>query len=118
MDGEISASELQSLLKSDEQVTIIDIRSPSEFKQAHIPESTNIPFAELTTQIEEFETSDHIVTVCPHGKASIQAARLIASYEGFDGQVESLADGIEGWSYEIHSHQTSVSTDTDSSAPF
>jgi hypothetical protein len=30
----------------------------------------------------------------------VQAARLIGSYEGFDGRVVSLAPGVEGWAEE------------------
>ena len=99
MDDEISAAELQDLLESG-SVRVVDIRSPGEFARGHVPGSENVPFAELTTRIEEFAGEDHVVTVCPHGKASVQAARLLGSYEGFDGRVVSLAPGIEGWAEE------------------
>lgn len=96
MDDEISADELHDLLGSGSP-RVVDIRSPDAFARGHVPGSENVPFAELTARIEEFAGDDHIVTVCPHGKASVQAARLIGSYEGFEGRVESLAPGIEGW---------------------
>jgi rhodanese-related sulfurtransferase len=96
MDDEISAEELQDLLESG-PVRVVDIRSPAAFARGHIPGSENVPFAELTSRIEEFDGEDHVVTVCPHGKASVQAARLIGSYGGFRGRVVSLAPGIEGW---------------------
>ena len=99
MDDEISAAELHDLLGSG-AVRVVDIRSPGEFARGHVPGSENVPFAELTARIEEFTGDDHVVTVCPHGKASVQAARLIGSYEGFDGRVVSLAPGIEGWAEE------------------
>lgn len=36
------------------------------------------------------------MTVCPHGKASVQAAQLIGSYEGTaDATVESMEGGLE-----------------------
>jgi rhodanese-related sulfurtransferase len=96
MDDEISAAELHDLLESG-SVRVVDIRSPPAFARGHVPGSENVPFAELTARIEEFAGEDHVVTVCPHGQASVQAARLIGSYEGFDGRVESLAPGLEGW---------------------
>ncbi len=101
MDGEISAEELRELLEAGETVRIVDIRSPAAFRRGHIPESVNVPFAELTGRIEEIADAERVVTVCPHGKASVQAARLIGSFEGFGGQVDSLAPGIEGWPYEL-----------------
>jgi rhodanese-related sulfurtransferase len=97
MDDEISAEELHDLLEAGEPVRIVDIRSPAAFRRGRLPNSENVPFGELTGRIEAFDGDDHVVTVCPHGEASVQAARLIASYEGFDGRVESMADGVTGW---------------------
>lgn len=96
MDDEISAEELHDLLESG-SVRVVDIRSPAAFARGHVPGSENVPFAELTSRIEEFAGDDHVVTVCPHGKASVQAARLIGSYGEFGGRIVSLAPGIEGW---------------------
>ena len=101
MDGEISAEELRDLLEADEDVRIVDVRSPGAFNRGRIPGSENVPFAELTGRIEEFADADRVVTVCPHGEASQQAARLISSYEGFSGRVDSLEPGIEGWEYDL-----------------
>jgi len=100
MDEEISAEELRRLLDAGDPVRVVDIRSPAAFERGHIPGSENVPFAELTSRIESFDDDDHVVTVCPHGQASVQAARLIGSYEGFRGRVVSLAPGLEGWSRE------------------
>ncbi|WP_276259409.1 rhodanese-like domain-containing protein [Haloglomus litoreum] len=97
MDDEISAEELHDLLESGADVRVVDIRSADAFRRGRLPNSENIPFRELTGRIEELAGADHVVTVCPHGEASVQAARLIASYEGFDGRVESMADGVTGW---------------------
>jgi len=98
MDGEISTDEVAALLEGDDRPRIIDIRSPGEFARGHIPGSENVPFGELPDRIGEFADVDHVVTVCPHGKASVQAARLIGSYEGTaDARVESMAGGLEAW---------------------
>ncbi|CAI48286.1 rhodanese domain protein [Natronomonas pharaonis DSM 2160] len=116
MDGEISAETLQELLDSDTDLRIVDIRSPAQFGRGHIPGSDNIPFQELTTHIEQVADADRVVTVCPHGQASQQAARLIASFEGFDGRVDSLEPGIEGWPYDLETDEGSETEASD--APF
>ncbi|QSG05831.1 rhodanese-like domain-containing protein [Halapricum desulfuricans] len=99
MDGEITASELVDLLYGDADIEVVDIRRPAAFERGHIPGSRNLPFSRLVDQVDELDdTVDRIVTVCPHGESSVQAARLIASYEGIDGTpVVSLAGGLEGW---------------------
>ncbi|MDS0476785.1 rhodanese-like domain-containing protein [Natrinema sp. 1APR25-10V2] len=96
MDGEISTDEVKELLEDDADVRIVDIRDERNFAHSHIPGSENIPFHELTNRIDELEDADRIVTVCPHGKASVQAAQLIGSYEGTaDARVESMDGGLE-----------------------
>jgi rhodanese-related sulfurtransferase len=115
MDDEISAAELESLLEAG-SVRVVDIRSPGPFERGHIPGSENVPFAELTARIESFDGEDHVVTVCPHGQASQQAARLIGSYEGFRGRVESLAPGITGWADEYELEVGSGRTAADGGA--
>lgn len=104
MDGEISPDEVYELLEEGEDVRIVDIRTPSRFERGRIPGSENVPFDELPARIAEFDGDDRIVTVCPHGKSSVQAARLIGSYEGTaDARVESMAGGLEEWktSYDL-----------------
>lgn len=97
MDGELSAADLAALL-DDGSVRAVDIRRPASYRRGHIPGSENIPMRVLPERVEELAGAERVVTVCPHGKASVQAARLVGSYEGFSGRVESLAPGLEGWS--------------------
>lgn len=113
MDGEVTAEELKELLDSGTPPRIVDIRSPGQFRRAHIPGSDNIPFAELTGRIEEFADAERVVTVCPHGQASVQAARLIGSFEGFEGRVDSLKPGIEGWPYDVEADGEPTTTRTE-----
>jgi len=113
MDGEISAVELREMLDSGNSIRVVDIRAPSAFNRGHIPGSENVPFPELTQRIDSFNGNDHIVTACPHGQASVQAARLLASYQRFTGRVESLAPGITGWAREHELVVGDESTATD-----
>ena len=120
MDGEISAEELKELLDADAEVRVVDIRSADAFTRNHIPGSVNVPFEQLTERIEELAEADRVVTVCPHGKASVQAARLIDSFEGFEGRVDSLSSGMEGWPYGKESGRESAdeADEADADAPF
>lgn len=98
MDGEISPPEVKELLESAaDEVTVVDIRSPAAFRRDGIDGSVNVPFPRLTAEIDEFADADRIVTVCPHGKSSVRAARLVASAEAVDATVESMAGGLEAW---------------------
>ncbi len=137
MDGEIDPDELADVLETDGEATageadgtdrsalrIVDIRDERSFDRGHLPDSESIPFPELTNRVDELEGADRIVTVCPHGIASRQAAQLIGSYEGTaDARVESLSGGIEAWQeggreLEPTPEADADADDTTSDAPF
>jgi len=115
MDGEIGTAELEALL-DDDDARVVDIRPPGAYRQGHIPGSENVPFSTLVQNVEAFEGDDRVVTVCPKGESSVKAARLIASYEGFDGRVESYAPGLMQWDGPVES--ASAETDEGPEAPF
>lgn len=114
MDGEITAAELEAALDSENEPLVVDIRTPPEFEHEHISGSVNIPMTQLPQKIDEVADADHVVTVCPHGKASIRAAQLIDSFEGFDGRVDSLECGLTGWEGPVESNGAEAASD----APF
>ena len=102
MVDEVSPSEVHERL---DDLQVIDIRRERKFENSHIPGAENVPMAELTSELSEREWADEVVVVCPVGKSSVQAARLIEAYEGVDddAEVASMEDGYEGWSYELES---------------
>lgn len=105
MDGEIDPDELAELIDGDatgdDDLRIVDIRDQRAFDRGHVPDSECLPFPELTNRVAELEDASRIVTVCPHGIASRQAAQLVGSYAGTDARVESLRGGVEAWERDI-----------------
>jgi rhodanese-related sulfurtransferase len=125
MDGETSPATVHELLDADEDVRVVDIRPEAQFETGHVPGSECIPFHALPGRIDELDGATHVVTVCPHGESSVQAARLVASYEGIpdDARVESMAGGLDAWDYELESTVGTASSedapsDAASDAPF
>ena len=102
MVEEISTNEVESKL-ADEGVQIVDIRNEHQFAAGHLPGAINIPFHRLPAEIADHEWGDEIIVACPIGQSSIQAARLIASYEGVDpdARVASMEGGYEAWGGEL-----------------
>ena len=103
MDGEITPAEVKDLLSEGVDVRVVDIRTTTAFVRGHIPGSENIPFQRLPQQVETLDGASRVVTVCPHGQASVQAAKLVSSYDGLadDAVVESMAGGITSWEYDL-----------------
>lgn len=103
MIEEVTAAELHAKLDADEDVQIVDTRGPSAYASGHIPGAENLPYGELAERIDEIEWGESVVLVCEIGQSSMQAARILDSYEGVDddARIASLAGGYEGWEYEL-----------------
>jgi rhodanese-related sulfurtransferase len=97
MDGEVDPDEVAALLASDDPPRVVDVRSPDAFARGHIPGSENVPFDRLPDRASSFAGAERVVTVCPHGEASVQAARLVGAAAGVDGRVESMRGGLAAW---------------------
>lgn len=105
MVEEITAAQLHERLVAGEDVQVVDIRPTEEYERAHIPGAENVPFDRFTREIDDHDWGEDIVVACPLGESSLQAARLLESYEGVpeDARVANLVDGYRGWEYELES---------------
>ncbi|WP_366187414.1 rhodanese-like domain-containing protein [Flavobacterium ovatum] len=66
-----------SLVK--EGAIILDVRSPSEYKQGHIKGSKNIPLNELPNHISKIKKDATIITCCASGMRSASAKNILKS---------------------------------------
>lgn len=115
MVEELSPAEVHERL-DDEELTIVDIRQPDEYRHGHVPGAINVPMTEFARRVEEIEWGEEVVMVCPIGQSSLQAARLLGSYEGVDADtVKSMAGGYDAWEYELEGKETTIA---DEEAPF
>jgi rhodanese-related sulfurtransferase len=86
-----------------DEVQVVDIRSREQFERGHIPGAVNIPMGELPRQIDDHDWDEEVVVACPIGQSSVQAARLIESYEAVDddARVASMAGGYKEWESDL-----------------
>lgn len=121
MDGEIFPDALADLIEADSTVRIVDVRRQPDYHAGHIPGSECIPLPSLPDHIESLDGAERVVTVCPHGDASVKAARLIAAYEGIDAEtpVESLAGGLAAWEGDlVETSEPAAESEDVTDAPF
>lgn len=78
-----------------QDVVVLDVRQPREFRRGHIRGSHNVPLPQLAAQLERIPRNRTIVTVCATGHRSAAAARMLRR-AGFE--VENLAGGVRAWS--------------------
>jgi rhodanese-related sulfurtransferase len=112
MVEEVSPEALRERLEADEGVQVVDIRPEREYERGHVPGALNLPMDRFATGIEEIEWGKDVVVACPIGESSIQAARLLDSYEGVPetARVASLEGGYRAWEYDVET-DSGVETD-------
>lgn len=75
----ITLQELINLKSSD--FHLIDIRTPNEFLEYHLPNAINIPYDLLMTYPDRYLKKDqHYYLVCGHGSLSFRACAILQSY--------------------------------------
>ena len=84
----------------NEQVLIIDTRTPAEFNEGHIPGAVNIDIdgEEFAAKVAELDKSRPVAVYCRGGRRSKEAAEHMASC-GLE--VTELAEGILSWKGEV-----------------
>lgn len=112
MVDEESPESLHDRIEAGEDVQVIDIRSEHEYAEGHVPGALNVPMGRFASEIDEHDWGEDVVVACPIGESSIQAARLLQSYEGVpeNARVASLEGGYRAWEYDL---ETGTDPDTD-----
>ena len=89
----ITAEELLSLVDGKAKITIIDVRTPAEFRGGHIPGSVSIPLNTLDGA--KVAAKGRIVVCCASGMRSVGGRELLASKDFKD--VVDLKGGLKAW---------------------
>ncbi|MFK3791841.1 ArsR/SmtB family transcription factor [Pseudomonas piscis] len=91
----ISRGELHQRLQEG-GMTLLDVRSPEEFAQGHLPGAINIPLDELELRLAELPSEQELVAYCrgPYCVLSHNAAALLRA-KGF--KVRRLDEGFTDW---------------------
>ena len=101
--NEIDPTELKKKIDNNENIFILDVRTPQEYESWKISYDKHenpklIPVDRLfmndSSLLKEIPKDKEIVTVCAHGNRSLMAARLLNQL-GYN--VKSVRGGMAGW---------------------
>ncbi len=94
-----NAEEAKELMDTRKDYILLDVRTPEEFAQAHIPGAICIPNETIGTQpIDQLPSKDQLILIyCRSGNRSKQAAGKLAKL-GYTNLVEF--GGIHDWPYD------------------
>lgn len=105
----LTATALHGLVQDGRAPRLLDVRTPAEFRTAHIPGSTNVPLATLREHRADLlpHLGADTVLVCRSGARAAQAAQLLPGLRVLDGGVNAweltgapLTRGPERWDME------------------
>lgn len=73
--------------KINEGVTIVDVRTPDEFRSGHVAGSINIPLDRIQDQMKKISKDKPVITCCRSGARSGMAADMLKAqgYEVYNG---------------------------------
>ena len=93
---QISMDEAITMMEEESGYIILDVRTPEEFADKHIPGAVNIPNETIgTEEIPELPNKDQLILVyCRSGNRSKQASEKLADM-GYTNVVEF--GGINSW---------------------
>jgi phage shock protein E len=82
-------------LRGRGDVVMLDVRTPEEYAQGHIPGVTLIPLDQVGNRLAEIPKDKTIVVTCRSGNRSAQAAQLLRQ-KGYEN-VHNMLGGFAAW---------------------
>ncbi len=70
-----SNAKLQDIV--DAGAFLVDVRTPGEFADGHVPGSVNIPLDSIQANLDKFRNKENIVVFCRSGNRSGQAKSIL-----------------------------------------
>lgn len=93
--GDITVHDLQERLKSDSNLTVLDVRERSEWQDGHIEKVDNVPFHKVRAAAETLDRTRSYAVICAGGIRSMIAASVLQA-QGFDS-VLNVEGGMDAW---------------------
>ena len=98
MIAEIAPTALQQRLAGDSPPLILDVREGWELDIARLPDTVNIPMAEVPQRLAELPREREVVVMCRSGGRSLKVAQYLDRH-GY--RVANLTGGILAWAQDV-----------------
>lgn len=91
----VNSPEARGLMAKNSRIVLLDVRTPEEYRQAHLRGALLIPLGELEKRAREIPRDRPLLVYCAVGSRSVAAAGFLASRG--HREIYNMADGIVGW---------------------
>ena len=75
----VTPEDVRRRVEHGADVVLVDVRTPAEYAQRHIPGVRLIPFDEFAARVGELKPEDAIICLCEHGVRSERAAQYLSA---------------------------------------
>jgi len=82
-------------LANDKQGLFLDVRSPEHFKAGNIPQSRNVPAADIAHKLNSLPKDKPIIVVCERGRTAVGVVGTLKGH-GYE-DVYLLQGGLAAW---------------------
>ena len=89
---QVDAAGLEAVLRDGG--TLIDVREPGEYAQAHVPGAVLIPMGQLTARLGELDPGKPVYVICASGNRSGAMTDLLRA-SGYDAV--NVTGGTTAW---------------------
>lgn len=91
----ISATEAAELIRTRENLEVLDVRTPQERKQFRIPDTRLVPIGDVIRGVFEADHDQPLMLICAVGGRSYVAGKVMFA-RGYK-EIYNLDGGIESW---------------------
>ncbi len=98
-EHEIDVRALKQRLDRGDELVLLDVREPVEWRICRLEGARHVPMREVPTRLDELDRERETVVYCKVGARSARVAEFLRQ-SGFR-RVWNLAGGIDAWSVEI-----------------
>jgi rhodanese-related sulfurtransferase len=90
----VTVSELNTRLSKGERFQLIDVRSPQEYAEGHVPGAMNLPMDQAEARLSDLQRQDPVVLICQSGRRAGMTCELLKAHHS--GLVV-LEGGTKAW---------------------
>ena len=86
---------VEHLAKHPQHLFVLDVRTPEEYAEGHVPGAVNVPHDQLASRLAEVPKDKDVVVYCRSGRRSALATDVLAA-NGYR-RVSHLDGDIQAW---------------------
>lgn len=94
---DLTPTQVHEKLQAGGSVQLLDVRSPGEYANGHLPKAQLIPLAELPRRAAEVAAGTDVIVYCHSSARSRRAATQLARLG--HARVYNMTGGIVAWPY-------------------